>query len=146
MHSTEFVDLGQELFALSFVATKDGRISDMLMINSDITSNEVYVGQDLAIRELTLAGNEDFTELKLFQNEPNPFINQTTIGFEMNIDSNAELIIHDVAGKELKRIRRFYNKGYHEILVDKQDLMVSGVVYYTLSTKTQSLTKKMIIL
>jgi hypothetical protein len=146
IHSTELVDLSQELFSMRFVATKDGRISDMLTITSEITSNEVYVGQDLTVRELTLVGNEDYAELKLFQNEPNPFINQTTIGFEMNVDGNANLIIHDVAGKELKRISRFYNKGYNEILVDKQDLMVSGVVYYTLSTKTQSLTRKMIIL
>ena len=38
----------------------------------------------------------------------------------------------------------FYDKGYHEILVDRTDLIASGVYYYQLEVGGLKTTKKMV--
>ena len=82
---------------------------------------------------------------ELYQNEPNPFQGITTIGFNLPESGKATLKVYDAAGRVLRSIEREFAKGYNTVQMTKEDLNASGVLYYELSTATESATKKMII-
>ena len=82
----------------------------------------------------------------LYQNQPNPFQEETVIGFYLAKEGSATLSIHEVSGKILKVIEGDYGKGYNEVSVARSDLAASGVLYYQLYTEEHSATMKMIIM
>ncbi len=138
------------LFSLEFKATKAIRLSDAIGINSRYTRAEAY--NQTGLLDVALVFDTDnglvvtSGAFELFQNQPNPFNDVTTIGFNLPQASKASLKIFDVNGRVLKLVSGEYNKGYHQIDVNKADLQATGVLYYELSTANNSATKKMIIL
>ncbi len=86
---------------------------------------------------------EHFT---LAQNYPNPFNAQTTIEFELKEAMIVELAVYDVTGAKTAEL---YNgnldAGTHLVNWDAEDV-ASGVYYYTLSTDSETRTRKMILL
>ncbi|MEO1517850.1 MAG: T9SS type A sorting domain-containing protein, partial [Bacteroidota bacterium] len=117
-----------------------------LNISSDYTAAEAYTSNaDLLDVNLNFNGavSNDFA---LLQNVPNPFKDETVIGFVLPQASAASITIYDVSGKVLRLIEGEYNKGYNEVDVNRSELSGAGVLYYTLETADYSATKKMIIL
>jgi HYR domain/Dockerin type I domain len=82
--------------------------------------------------------------LQLFQNQPNPFAGETTIGFVLPDACDAQLRITDVSGRELASYNRTYSAGYHEIEFRMQNAVAYGVLYYELTTPFGKLTRKMV--
>ena len=82
----------------------------------------------------------------LYQNVPNPFSDQTVIGFELPEKMQATVSIYDVAGKVLRIIEVDGAKGYNEIEVKRIDLKAAGVLYYQLDTEDFTATKRMILI
>jgi hypothetical protein len=80
----------------------------------------------------------------LYQNEPNPFEDQTTIGFTLPAASSATLTVYDEIGRVVFTQKGEYGKGYNALSLDRMLLNTSGVLYYTLETATDVATKKMI--
>jgi hypothetical protein len=83
---------------------------------------------------------------KLYQNQPNPFKEETSIGFYLPNSGDATLTIFDMTGKVLKVVEGNYHKGNHDIHIRAQDLGGSGVLYYQMETNKFTSTKKMIII
>lgn len=87
---------------------------------------------------LQLNGNKANTNVALNgdapyiqQNIPNPFNNKTIINYYLpSTISNAQIIIHDVSGKQLKTISSLA-KGMGQITINAQDLP-TGNYFYTL--------------
>ncbi len=133
-------------FALTFTAKENGRLSELLSIQSNPTKAEAY-DENLAILKLDLAFTQPTVEdFQLYQNRPNPFNGVTTVGFDLPENSLVQLTVFDVAGKALKTIEGDYAKGYNAIQLNVEDLQSSGVLYYQLNTSFGSLTKKMMVI
>ena len=148
------------LFTLTFTAQKAGLLSEMLSISSRITEAEAYVegASDVTILDVELTFEDvpavqygpDFA---LFQNEPNPFHDVTTIGFNLPEAMDAKLTVFDVTGRILKTIEGEYEAGYNEVQLQQRELQTTGVLYYRLDAGDVSATgsaqfsasKKMII-
>ncbi len=138
------------LFKLKFVAQTDGQLSDILKLNSRVTSAEAYDEQgqllDVVLKfnhtTTTSNGNETF---ELYQNQPNPFGDVTTISFNLPEAAPTVVTIYDATGKVVKRYQSDYEKGYHQIEVSKSDLGANGVYTYRLSSAKYSATKKMVV-
>ena len=141
---TQVVDVNETLFTMTFEANAAVTLSEALSLNSSITRAEAYVGQDLDTYEIDLLFGEENTAVTLYQNQPNPFEESTTIGFDLPRASEATVVIFDIAGKELKKIKGQYAKGYNTVTVEAKDLNASGVLYYQLQTGSELVTKKMI--
>jgi hypothetical protein len=92
-------------------------------------------------RSESMSGADDF---KLYQNEPNPFSEKTTIGFQLPGETMATLTVYDQTGRVVLSRQGEYEKGYHAIVLGRGVLNATGVMYYTLKTATESETKKMI--
>ncbi len=151
-NSKDAVSVGTDevLFTLVLNVTESKHISEMLSINSRVTTAESYVGETYQVQgvELSLRGGDAVLdgEFALFQNEPNPFSVTSTIGFNLPTADAASVTIYDVTGKVVRVIEGDYDKGYNEIKVSNRDLGASGVLYYQLESGDFTATKKMIII
>jgi len=146
---TTSVDGEANEFAVTFRATKAGQISNMLGISSRITKAEGYSltndRLDVAFRFRSPAGMTTVgVGFELYQNQPNPFVNKTFIGFHLPEAANATLRIFDETGRMVFTQNGAFAKGYNTIPVDRALLNTTGLLYYTLETATDSATRKMI--
>jgi len=132
-----------KMFALTFEAKKNVRLSDVLSLNSRITKAEGY-NEDGDVLGLKLQFNDAEKIFALYQNIPNPFVGKTSIAFNLPQASSASLTISDVSGKVIQRIDNNYEKGYNQVQID--NLTATGVLYYRLETADYSAIRKMVVL
>jgi len=146
---TASVDGDVTEFSVRFRATKPGRLSEMLGVSGRITRAEAYSlsgeRQGVAFRfngggASTVAG----VGFELYQNQPNPFVNKTLIGFHLPEAAEATLTVFDEAGRTLFTQKGNFAKGHNAVQVDRALLGTTGVMYYKLETDNNSATKMMI--
>lgn len=87
----------------------------------------------------------------LFDAQPNPFNPQTTIHYTVEDDSNAAIVVYDVAGRVVRRlVNGLVHGGDHEVIWDGRDdsghAVASGVYLYQLRTGHIIETKRMVLL
>ncbi len=138
------------LFTLIFNANTNISLSEMLQIADNTMSAEAYklaenndvntMGIGLQFNDLSAIPGE----FELYQNNPNPFRENTVIGFRLPESGKATLKVYDLSGNILKVVSREFDKGYNEIMFDKKDLGSSGVLFYELETPTHTATRRMV--
>ncbi len=136
------------LFNITFRANEPVRLSEALRLNSTLTTAEAY-DHNLDIMDVSLVFTSSepdmISGLELYQNQPNPFTESTTIAFWMPETENASLSVFDASGKVIKVVDETFDQGYNEWMFKEKDLP-GGVLYYRLETSDASLTKKMVML
>jgi len=97
---------------------------------------------------LNVMGNVKTSPIfNLLQNSPNPFMNETTISFNLRTDSEVTIILRDLMGRELQTIQGPYVAGLNKVVVTKTILQnVSGVVTYTIKVGDYTETRKMVVM
>ena len=117
-----------------------------MSVGSRYTTAEAYNGYD--VMDIALEFNDAVagSEFALYQNQPNPFKNETTIGFDLPESGSATITIYDVAGRVLRVISKEYTQGFNQEVISRSELNGAGVLYYQLDTKNNSATKKMILI
>lgn len=148
-HDTYAISAGSTLFTLTFKALKDGTLSEVLKLNSDITKAESYdnTGGEIKGVQLVFSKMEmiSYDRFELYPNRPNPFADETAISFRLPYDQEATLNIFDIQGRLLYTSTAFYTKGYHEILLHESHFgHYLGLLYCELKTDQFSAVKKMI--
>ena len=83
---------------------------------------------------------------QLYQNQPNPFGERTTIGFTLPERGEATLTIFDTDGRVLKTIQTQFDKGYNQVAIERSELPAAGVLYYKLETARHTAVKKMVVI
>jgi hypothetical protein len=138
---------GAQGFTLRFQAKKAGKLSELLQVSGAITRAEAYARtgadkQNIALRfdGKKVAG----LDFELYQNQPNPFVNKTTIGFFLPEASEATLSVLDETGRLVYQQKGQFPQGHNTVVLDRSLLNTSGVLYYKLETETASATRKMI--
>ncbi len=81
---------------------------------------------------------------ELYQNQPNPFINRTFIGFHLPEAATATLTVYDETGRVVFTQQGDYAKGYNAVTLDRALLNTTGVLYYTLTAGDDTASRKMI--
>jgi len=83
---------------------------------------------------------------ELAQNYPNPFNPNTTIGFYNTTSGKVDLTVYNAKGEVVANLINSNNMkaGYQSVNFNAIGLN-SGVYYYTLTTSTKSITKKMLL-
>ncbi len=140
-------------FRLIVQASTSGQAAQMIGLSDEITPVEGYrngSGSDGAIEVVELAldfgSQPGSAEYALFQNQPNPFVDQTIIGFTLPGDMEATITVFDAAGKVLRVIEGDYARGYNKVAISSGDLPAGGVAYYNLKAGAFSATRKMILI
>jgi hypothetical protein len=142
--ATVSIDGAQE-FTLRFRATKSGKLSEMLGVSGSITRAEAYgdAGRlwiSFRFSGKTIAG----VGFELYQNQPNPFVNKTFVGFFLPEAAEATLSVYDETGRVVYQQKGQFAKGENSIALDRALINTTGMLYYKLETSTDSATKKMI--
>ena len=133
------------LFTIVVRADKATKMSEILSLNSGVTKAESYNG-DLKVGGIELAvRTAPVASIELYQNEPNPFKGQTTVSFMMPEAGAATLTVYDMTGKQVVVRNISAVKGLNSEVFTKDQIGVSGVMYYTLESGDFTATKKMII-
>ncbi|MDX1665806.1 MAG: T9SS type A sorting domain-containing protein, partial [Saprospiraceae bacterium] len=137
----------EELFTLVFQANADVRLSEVLKVQSRYLQSEAYGlnGETLDI-DLTFGGLAVEKRFHLYQNAPNPFSNETVIGFELPETASVTLTVFDASGRVLYLLNGDYAGGYNAVTINRDNLPASGVLYYRLETGDHAAMRKMIIL
>lgn len=129
-HNLELIS--GNLFKIKLKTNNGGPLSTLLDINSDITTAEAVLAQSLKSTEIRLKAKSD-EAFMLLQNEPNPFSDQTMIGFNLPNDDKVKLTFYDVTGKILKSESLLGQKGMNKILFDGSTFE-PGIIYYKLES------------
>lgn len=103
-------------------------------------------GEEAALDLVFLPRNFSQGEVLLHASKPNPFTERTVIAFTLPEAMSATLYIQDLNGRIIKRIEGAYEKGYHEIVLQAEELGTAGVLTYTLQTPGSAKTGKMVLL
>jgi hypothetical protein len=143
------VDEDEPLFTLVLLAKENGDLSEMININQKGLSAEIYQSEELNINSIIFERRNSITENNVFmmyQNSPNPFKAMSEIEFTLPNDGTVNFTIYDVTGKELMNRSIEGNKGFNYLMIDKNEINTTGVVYYKMTYNNKSLIKKMIII
>ena len=95
-------------------ATSSGNVSDMIQFGTAFTS-EAYT-TELETRDVQIAFEGEVNSVvasafELYQNEPNPFNNNTSISFLIGENGPATLNVFDVTGKMIYEVSDNFSKG-----------------------------------
>ncbi|NNF33671.1 MAG: T9SS type A sorting domain-containing protein, partial [Saprospiraceae bacterium] len=134
------------IFTVSLKANADGYLSDMIQIVSERFASEAYISEnstpsDVVIEWIAPEGSDLFA---IEQNQPNPWLDQTSIGFTIPSDGNVTLIVRDVAGKLLKQQTTYFRAGENRFQLRNNEILASGVLIYEIIHNGQKLNKRMI--
>ena len=123
----------------------------MLSVTSAITEAEAYtgVGEEVELLDIALefGGTIPTTtvEFALYQNEPNPFSEQTVIGFDLPDAMPVSLTVYDIQGRILHVVEGNYVQGYNQIILRAKELKAAGAYHYRLTAGDFTASKKMIL-
>jgi hypothetical protein len=138
-----------DAFTVKFRATKSGKLSTMLSVSSRITKAEGYTMQherlDVGLRFSSPTGTTiSGVGFELYQNQPNPFVNKTMIGFHLPEATAATLTVFDESGRMVFSQKGDFAKGYNVFSMERQLIGTTGALWYRVETSTDSATRTMI--
>jgi hypothetical protein len=141
------VNSDSPLFTLVLQAGNSAKLSQAISIIANPTPAEAYsAGSDIMDLSLTFRGSADQFDFELLQNEPNPFVDYTQIGFVLPESGEATLTLFDVTGKQLVNQSVDGVKGLNKVEVNKSQINANGIIYYQVQFQGYTATKKMLVL
>ncbi|NLI15741.1 MAG: T9SS type A sorting domain-containing protein [candidate division Zixibacteria bacterium] len=125
-----------------------GRLDGSDSFTPIVVPGSLYYGIQADIGE---SGRQLPTEFVLEQNYPNPFNPVTQISFELPSAGLITIEVYNILGQSIKTlISEYKNAGRYSIIWDGTNeagqAVLSGVYFYRLTTKEQSITKRMMLL
>jgi len=140
-----FLDLDDAVITLRFIALQDADIENGLQINSSQLSTAVVnKGAELIEKEITTNIKEITSEIKLYQNQPNPFSSETMIRFDLLEADYVNLDVIDISGKLIYNLKGDFPRGENQVIIQAHDLPDSGIYYFRLRSGDFIETKKLI--
>jgi hypothetical protein len=144
---------GSKIFQIRFKMLQSGlKLSDVIRLDNDILEGHAY-NESLAESAVKIQFRDVQTStdnpvgqtgrLALYQNIPNPFVDQTLIGFNLPEACEAHLRIFDTEGRLITERSKFYPAGYQEELFHFE-MTNPSVLYYELTTPFGQLARKMV--
>jgi len=119
-------------------------LGDIQPNNNTYSWNATVSGGSTAPPGITVLGDASIAaQIDLYENQPNPFSQSTTIGFSLPTASDIKLSVYDLNGKLLKEKVGFYEKGRHDWILNAADLQANGVLFYRLETEGEALVRRM---
>ncbi len=130
----------------SIVIWTDGRSSGKTEIVGLYAQKMNYT--DVSTHENT---NPTVNQLRVAQNYPNPFNPTTNISFNIPKEQKVEVIVYNVLGQKVKTLaNERFAQGRNTITWngddDNNNTVASGIYFYRVKTKSNSVTKKMIMM
>ncbi len=137
-----------KLFTLVFRAKQNGKLSQLLNLNPRLLKPEAYDRRDRSGPvNMEFSSNPIQTPhlFKLEQNVPNPFNNETIVGFWLPTGNETVIELHDITGRLVRRIDDKFAAGYNQLTINRSDLPASGIYFLTLRQGDKVATQKLVL-
>jgi len=141
---TTAVEGASEPFSLRFRARQAGRLSQLIRLSSQITPAVAFNKGQKSKIALRFHAFETDRPFELFQNVPNPWGQQTRIGFYLPEDGEARLSIFDALGRLLFSEKKQFQKGENQFVVELQLTPTFGKLLYQVETETNRAVRVMV--
>ncbi len=136
---------GAQLFTVWVEATRPVMLRDALSVSSRITPAASYFA-DGGYKGVAMRFVESGGQLaQLYQNEPNPFTEMTTIRFELPEAMPARLSFYDIHGRLVHQRSNSYGQGLQSEQISTRELGVQGLIYYELQAGDRRIGRKMLV-
>jgi hypothetical protein len=120
---------------------------DSVALSVDIVEEIIPQGTDTLNTAIVDFKTEMPAGFQLLQNYPNPFNPSTRINYQLSVNSDVELNVFDIAGKQISTLVNGYQTAGSYQAVFNGDVLPSGVYFYRLTTSAGfSQTRKMMLL
>ena len=137
----------QTLFTLHFRAKTNNNLANAVTFNSKLIQAELY-DENLASRSVSIAFDgmtKTTNSLVVNQNRPNPFDELTQIEFSISNSTDVTLKVIDLTGKLVYQTTDYYTAGSHAITLYANQLAAKVMMYYQISTDSETVTRKMLV-
>jgi hypothetical protein len=130
--------VGEPLFRLSFRARSEGAVLDHLSLSDRYVRCEAYRPDGKAVPVRLAWESADATDPlnTRLQCVPNPFATRSSLELFLPTDSQLELTITDISGREIARYRLSRPAGFHAIELEGSVFPDSGIYLCSLTTDT----------
>ena len=141
-HSLQSHANSSPLFTLTFQATANGNLSELLHITSDHTPAEAY-GFGGTFFDVDLNFKHPIPiPFRVYQNTPNPFQHQTTVGFDLPANGRVAVQVVNMQGQVVFQYENDFTRGLNEINLPLKNLP-PATYYYQLATSFGLESRKM---
>lgn len=127
-----------------------GKKDEVLVYEDVVGFNQVYGldGSSVITKQIAFQSAEGTIskELRLDQNVPNPFKDETTIGFSIPESGLVTLKISDMKGSLLHKVERSFDEGQNEIVLKGDLFDYSGLLYYQIQYGDKVVSKRMMVI
>jgi hypothetical protein len=141
---------------IAFATTSEPASGSVTVVvtNLDNTNEKVELTFAASTMGTSSAGSPVASELLLSQNYPNPFslskVPNTTIGYRMAEAGNATIKVYNLLGREVRTlVNEFRPVGKSSVTWNGRDnngrLLPAGIYMYKLTTKSQTLSRRLMI-
>lgn len=141
------LDAGDRLFSLRILAKESAPLEEVIQLDRRRIQAEAYDG-NLSARAVGLRFSDSqgaSPSFMVYQNEPNPFSQNTRINFYLPLADQVTLTVIDAAGRTVLQRQANFEAGDQQWIIDGKELGARGVYYYQLATEQGTVTKKMIL-
>ena len=139
----DVLDGSRPVLILKWYVNESRTLLNEVAFTSDVTEALQYLtGEREGVPHLIIEDQE--SGYALYQNEPNPFADQTWVPFYLPEAGMVRLRVFDAAGKQVMERQEFVPAGNQSLMLDLKGLEASGIYYYKLEAGTFSATKKMV--
>ncbi|NOT36256.1 MAG: T9SS type A sorting domain-containing protein, partial [Saprospiraceae bacterium] len=118
-------------------------VSELLSLSSTITESLSIDANGNEAQIDLIPFKSEKIDFEVFQNNPNPWQNSTSIGIIVPSSVLLEFRIYNIAGKLIYESKRIVDKGYSELKVDGSTLPCNGLYYYQIQNGELVRTNKM---
>ncbi len=126
---------------------KGVRLSDMMLLAGHTLKPEVYQdGEQMTINALGIEWiRKSGKDYALYQNIPNPFTDETMIGFSLPNAADVEINVYQSNGQLIWHREGAFSAGIHQVSLGRDVFTSAGVYYYSILTDGFTATRKMIL-
>jgi hypothetical protein len=137
--ANKFFRKNEMLLNITLKANQDGKLSDVLKLNNDLAESIAYTEGSEA-RKIELVFTEPAKDLEVFQNEPNPFMSETSLKINVsNLNGEATPVksaIFDENGHLLFQQTQNFSNGSHVLRFNSNETGMSKTGIYFLKVET----------
>jgi hypothetical protein len=118
-------------FTITLIAEEDGNLSEMIFLTNERFNSEAYVSETMQVYDLGIDWIlEEGNPFAIEQNQPNPWLDHTSIGFYIPKDGKVTIMIRDIAGKLLMTKTEYFKAGENRVSIRNNEIFSTGVLIY----------------
>lgn len=134
------------VFHVSVKAKKSGYLSELVSLDADELTSEIYSGLN-EIKDVNITWRSEevrIAQLEASPASPNPWSTSTDIEVSLPTSGMVRTTVRDASGRLVYNVSQYMNAGNNRITLTSEDVSALGVLYYEIVSGTDAVQGKLI--